>query len=170
MLFLCPTKCQLLLLFLLWMPSFSPIPSSASNFIFASEPLNDNTFLMDDEVLSVISEQTGMSFMENQPSTPAAVSAPIQDPITPQGKKIERNWIFREPANAGKLASQLAALLYGNNVLQRSSITGDRGRLNVLDQDKLDEIEYCVPIEVKWRILEHCGKHARKRLARNVKT
>ena len=66
-------------------------------------------------------------------------------PSTPRGKKIER--IVRDRAyhnhnNAGKLAVKLACqVFFTERVMAASFITGDRGRLEVLDADKLDEIE-----------------------------
>lgn len=66
-------------------------------------------------------------------------------PTTPEGKKIEkilRNRSWQEPSKAGQLAAKLAQeVFFGDKVLAASSLTGDRGRLDVLDPDKMDEIE-----------------------------
>ena len=60
-------------------------------------------------------------------------------PSTPRGKKFE---LIEPTTTAGKLAVKLACqVFFTERGMAASSITGDRERLEVLDADKLDEIE-----------------------------
>ena len=60
-------------------------------------------------------------------------------PSTPQ---MFRDRAYHNHNNAGKLAVKFACeVLFTERVMAASSITGDQGRLEVLDADKLNEIE-----------------------------
>ena len=69
----------------------------------------------------------------------------IDLPTTPQGKKIEKilkQKLFKEPANAGRLAVRLAMEVFFNKeLLKEGSLTGDHGKLKVLDPEKISDIE-----------------------------
>ena len=66
-------------------------------------------------------------------------------PTTPQQSKIDKIVkirAYQNPASAGNMAVQLALqVFFDKNILKASSFTGDRGRLHILDPEKVDEIE-----------------------------
>ena len=107
-------------------------------------PSNDSTFLMDDDVLSIISDQLGIPIAKT-PEPDNNFQLQISLPSTPENEKIEkilRQNLFKDPANAGRLAVRLAAdVLFDEETLKASSISGDRGKLKILDPNKISDIE-----------------------------
>ena len=108
----------------------------------------DSTFLLDDDVLTIISDQTGV-YLTNREATPELSQLPfslqIDLPTTPQGEKIEKilkQRLFKEPSNAGRLAVRLASdIFFDEKTLGESSLTGDHGKLKVLDEQRIGDIE-----------------------------
>ncbi len=82
-----------------------------------------------------------------QPSTPQNQNSFVA-PGTPQGKKIEKilkNPLFKDSANAGRLAIALACnVFFGSDILARSSLGGSHGKYRTLEEGKLVEIEAIV--------------------------
>lgn len=73
---------------------------------------------------------------------PPAVQSVIS--VTPEKKKIERilsQQQFQKVNNVGRLAVALAVHMFGERVMWISSITGDHGCRQALDEDKMSEIE-----------------------------
>ena len=59
-------------------------------------------------------------------------------------KKIERiitKRQFKKVSNAGRLAVALATHMFREKVMRVSSVTGDHGRRQALDEGKMSEIE-----------------------------
>ena len=63
----------------------------------------------------------------------------------PKGDKIRRivgNRKYKDVSKAGRMAVALATEVYfSNDVLRKSGLTSDHGRLEVLDQASMAEIE-----------------------------
>ena len=98
---------------------------------------------MDDDVLSIISDQLGIpiGIQEKTPEPDHTFQLQISLPSTPQNEKIEkilRQNLFKDLANAGRLA---AKVLFDEETLKASSISGDHGKLKILDPDKISNIE-----------------------------
>ena len=56
-------------------------------------------------------------------------------PMTPQVEKIIKQWLYKDPTNAGRLASKLAMeIFFSEKILAESSLTGGRGKLKILEQ------------------------------------
>ena len=101
-------------------------------------------------MLSIISDQLGVRIGSDSARTPEpdpnpAFKIEINLPSTPQGEKIEKilkQKLFREPANAGRLAVRLAMeVFFSKAVLLESSLTGDHGKLKTLNPEKMADIE-----------------------------
>ena len=108
--------------------------------------LGDSTFLLDDDVLSAISDQVGMQFPLQTPQyEQEQFQLSIDLPTTPKADKIEKiikQRLFRDPTKAGRLATRLAMeVFFDEKTLGESSLAGDRGKLNVLDEGKMADIE-----------------------------
>ena len=80
------------------------------------------------------------------PKTPPRVNVEqVAFPGTPQERKIER--ILKQPVyqdinNAGRLAIALARqVFFGDEVMRSSSLSGHLGKYDVLDEDKMAQIQ-----------------------------
>ena len=76
------------------------------------------------------------------PFLPPADQAVIS--VTPKKKKIERiitQRQFKKVSNAGRLAVALTTHMFGEKVMRVSSVTGDHGRHQALDEGKMSEID-----------------------------
>lgn len=96
-------------------------------------------FLLDDEVLSIISDQTGMQYPQTSPhNDQTEFQLHVNLPTTPQMEKIEKvikQWLYKYVTNAGRLASKLAMeIFFSEKILVDSLLTGDRGKLKILEQ------------------------------------
>ena len=84
------------------------------------------------------SSATGWKFTQC-PSTPHLL------PQTSKGEKIRRitgNRKYKDVSKAGRVAVALATEVYfSNDILRKSGLTSDHGRLEVLDSESMAEIE-----------------------------
>lgn len=102
-------------------------------------PSNDSTFLIDNDVLSIISDQLGILIgtQEKTPEPDHTFQLQISLPSTPQGQKIEkilRQNLFKDPANAGRLAVHLAAEVFFDEETHGRFY---QWKLKILDPDKI---------------------------------
>ena len=97
---------------------------------------------MDDDILSIISDQLGMH-VGSSLTTPYHLNLRLTLlPSTPQGqkkkKKKTRQKLVKDPANAGRLAVHLATEdFFNEEILVESSLTGDHGKLKILDPERI---------------------------------
>ena len=80
------------------------------------------------------------------PKTPLRVNVEqVAFPGTPQERKIERiikQPVYQDVNNAGRLAIALARqVFFGDEVMRTSSLGGHLGKYDVLDEDKMAQIQ-----------------------------
>ena len=141
-------------------------PTVASEFSLQIDPDVDEAM----SILSGMSEPqwalaTGVHFSQRS-STPPLLHSPIAIPHTPKGDKIRRIVGNRDVSKAGRMAVALATEVYFSNaVLRKSGLTSDHGRLEVLDQASMAEIEDVIREYYKSKVRNTDDLWAKARMA-----
>ena len=113
------------------------------------------------------SSATGWKFTQC-PSTPHLL------PQTSKGEKIRRitgNRKYKDVSKAGRVAVALATEVYfSNDILRKSGLTSDHGRLEVLDSESMAEIEDIIRnyYRTKVRNTDDVWAKARMAIAKNA--